>query len=155
MCCSNIVIDYRFTRVCILWVLPCYIYVLVRFIENAELGWMSQNAIVRPFPNCNNLLTDEQIKNIHLSVSIASAVCLLVITFILLLLIFYKTYKTTLQWLFLYLTITTVIQEACMTMDFEHQFQYSEQEIFCKCITFASLPLWVMTARLHANWVCG
>ena len=77
---------------------------------------MSQNAIVRPFPNCNNLLTDEQIKNIHLSVSIASAVYLLVITLMLLLLIFYKTYNSTLQRLFLYLTIVTVIQEACMTM---------------------------------------
>ena len=96
------------------------------------------NATVRPFPNCSNLLTDEHIQHIHLSVSIASAVCLVVITFILLLLIFYKAYTSTLQRLFLYLTITTVIQEACMTMDFEHQFQYSEQETFCKCIIFVS-----------------
>ena len=111
---------------------------LVLFIEKCRARMNEPNATVRPFPNCSDLLTDEQIKNIHLSVSIASAVCLVVITFILLLLIFYKTYKTTLQRLFLYLTITTVIQEACMTMDFEHQLEYSEQEIFCKCITFVS-----------------
>ena len=95
-------------------------------------------ATVSPIPNCNDSLTDVQLKHIHLSVSISSAVCLLLITFVFLLLIFYKAYTTTLQRLFIYLTITTVIQEASMTMEFEHQFKYSGQETFCKCITLIS-----------------
>lgn len=44
---------------------------------------------------------------------------------ILLLFIFYKTYKTTLQRLFLYLTITTVIQEAWMMIGFATQVKCS------------------------------
>ena len=95
-------------------------------------------ATVSVIPNCNDSLTDVQIQHVRLSVSISSAVCLVIITFIFLLLIFYKAYTTTLQRLFLYLTITTVIQEASMTMEFEHQFQYSGQETFCKYIIIIS-----------------
>ena len=57
---------------------------------------------------------------------------------IILLLKFYKAYTSTLQRLFLYLTIVTVIQEACITMNVEHQFQYNGQETFCEWIRIVS-----------------
>ena len=47
------------------------------------------------------------------------------LTSILLLVVFYKTYKTTLQQLFLCLTITTVIQEAWTMIGFATQFECS------------------------------
>ena len=87
--------------------------------------------------NCSNF-TLQQFEHVNLSRSIASAVCLVVITLILLLLIFYKAYTSTLQCLFLYLTIVTVIQEACITMNVEHQFQYNGQETFCEWIGIVS-----------------
>ena len=53
----------------------------------------------------------------------------------LLLLIFHKAYTSTLQRLFLYLTILTVIQEACATVSYYTiQFEYSEHETFCDVI---------------------
>ena len=87
--------------------------------------------------NCSNF-TLQQFQHINLCRSIASAVCLVVITLILLLLIFYKAHTSTLQRLFLYLTIVTVIQEACITMNVEHQFQYNGQETFCEWIGIVS-----------------
>ena len=74
-----------------------------------------------------------------LSGSISSAVCLVVITLILLLLIFYKAYTSTLQRLFLYLTIFTVIQEACLTVGYATQFEYSDQETLCNVITIVTM----------------
>ena len=72
---------------------------------------------------------------IRLTGSIASAVCLVVITSILLLLIFHKAYTSTLQRLFLYLVITTVIQEACETVGYNTiYFEYSGHKTFCDMI---------------------
>ena len=71
----------------------------------------------------------------RLTGSITSAVCLVVITSILLLLIFHKAYTSTLQRLLLYLTITTVIQEACETVGYYTiRFEYGEHETFCDMI---------------------
>ena len=72
---------------------------------------------------------------IRLTGSIASTLCLAVITLILLLLIFHKAYTSTLQRLLLYLMIFAVIQEACMTAGYTTQFEYSEHEIFCDMIS--------------------
>ena len=72
---------------------------------------------------------------VRLTGSIASAVCLAVISLILLLLVFYKAYTTTLQRLLLYLTIITVIQEVCLTVNCATQFEYSEHETFCDVIS--------------------
>ena len=72
---------------------------------------------------------------IRLAGSITSTVCLVVITLILLLLIFHKAYNSTLQRLFLYLAITTVIQEACTTVGYATQFEYSGHEKFCDVIS--------------------
>ena len=72
---------------------------------------------------------------VTLAGSIASGVCLAVISSILLLLVFYKAYTTTLQRLLLYLTIITVIQEVCLTVNCATQFEYSEHETFCDMIS--------------------
>ena len=71
---------------------------------------------------------------IHLTASITSAVCLVVITLILLLLIFYKAYNSTLQRLLLYLTIFTVIQEVSMTAGYATEIEYNGHETVCDMI---------------------
>ena len=70
----------------------------------------------------------------RLTGSIAAAVCLVVTTSILLLLIFHKAYTSTLQRLLLYLMIFSVIQEACLTVGYATQFEYSGHESFCNMI---------------------
>ena len=72
---------------------------------------------------------------IKLTGSITSAVCLVVISLLFLLLIFHKTYTSTLQRLLLYLTIITVIQEACLSVGYATQFEYSGHESFCDVIS--------------------
>ena len=72
---------------------------------------------------------------IRLTGGIAATVCLVGITLIFLLLIFYKAYTSTLQRLLLYLTIITVIQEASMTVGYATQFEYSGHETFCNVIS--------------------
>ena len=72
-----------------------------------------------------------QMRDVSLPGRILSPVCLLVIIVILLLLIFYKTYNSTLQRLFLYLTIVTVIQETCLTVGYATQFEYSGHKKIC------------------------
>ena len=84
-------------------------------------------------PNLFNL-TREQLNSVHLTGSIVSTLSLAVITLILLLLIFYKTYNSTLQRLLLYLTITTVIQKVWVTAGYTTQFEYSGHETFCDMI---------------------
>ena len=68
---------------------------------------------------------------IRLTGSIAATTCLGVITLLFLLLIFYKVYTSVLQRLLLYLTIVTVIPEACMTVGYTTQFEYSGHKMFC------------------------
>ena len=65
---------------------------------------------------------------------IVSPVCLVVTTLTLLFLIFHKAYTSTLQRLLLYLTIVTVIQEACLTVGYTTQFEYSGHKKFCDMI---------------------
>ena len=84
-------------------------------------------------PNLFNL-TQEQLNYVRLTGNIVSTLCLAVITLILLLLIFYKTYTSTMQRLLLYLTIIAVIQEVWVTAGYTTQFEYSEHEIFCDMI---------------------
>ena len=90
--------------------------------------------VVHDERNRSNITLAQMIDG-SLSGRIASTVCLVVITLILLLLIFYKAYTSTLQRLLLYLTITTVIQEACTTVGYYTiQFEYGEHEMFCDII---------------------
>ena len=80
-------------------------------------------------------ITLAQMRDVSLPGRIVSPVCLLVIILILLLLIFYKTYTSTLQRLLLYLTIVTVIQEACLTVGYATQFEYSGHKKFCDAMS--------------------
>ena len=72
---------------------------------------------------------------IRLAGSITSSVCLVVASLLFLLLIFHKAYTSTLQRLLLYLMIFSVIQEACLSVGYATQFEYSEHEAFCDMIS--------------------
>ena len=85
-----------------------------------------------------------QMREASLLGRIISPVCLVVITLIFLLLVFHKAYTSTLQRLLLYLTITTVIQEASMTAGYAAQFEFTDQEAFCDVITIVTT--WSATA---------
>ena len=72
---------------------------------------------------------------IRLTGSIAATLCLVVISLILLLLIFHKTYTSTLQRLILYLMIFTAVNEACLSAGYATQFEYSGHKMFCDMIS--------------------
>ena len=101
--------------------------------------------------NCSNLnLTEAQVTSICVSRSTASALCLVVISLILLLLIFHKAHNSTLQRLFLYLTVMTTIQEACsMTLGIELHFESRGNQTFCGVVNFlaqtAALVVYFLT----------
>ena len=82
-----------------------------------------------------DVLNSNSTGTIRLTGSISSTVCMVVITLLFLLLIFYKAYTTTLQRLLLYLMIFTVIQEACLTVGYVTQFEYSVHKTFCNVIS--------------------
>ena len=82
-----------------------------------------------------DVLNSNSTGTIRLTGSISSTVCMVVITLLFLLLIFYKAYTTTLQRLLLYLMIFTVIQEACLTVGYVTQFEYSGHKTFCNVIS--------------------
>jgi len=92
--------------------------------------------------NCTNY-TVEQLKALNLARGIAGAVSLLTVTLILLFLVLYKAYKTTLQRLFVQLTIVTCLHDFSFVLQIEHQFQYHGQEQFCAFVGF--LDMWTST----------
>ena len=92
--------------------------------------------------NCTNF-TGEQLQKLNLARSLSSVMCLLVVMLILLLLIFYKAYKTTLQRLFLYITMTTVLEEIAFSLAIEHQFYYANQSKMC--VFFGFLLEWTVS----------
>lgn len=80
--------------------------------------------------NCTNFTT-HQLKNINLARSLSGILCMVVVMLILVVLLFYKAYKSTLQRLFLYITAATVIEEAAFSLAIEHQFYYPSQDKLC------------------------
>lgn len=80
--------------------------------------------------NCTNFTT-HQLKNINLARSLSGILCMTIVALILVVLIFYKAFKSTLQRLFLYITASTVIEEAAFSLAAEHQFYYSSQNELC------------------------
>jgi len=85
----------------------------------------------------------EQLKALNLARGIAGAVSLLTVTLILLFLVLYKAYKTTLQRLFVHLTIVTCLHDVSFVLQIERQFQYQGQEKFCAFVGF--LDMWTST----------
>ena len=86
---------------------------------------------------CTNF-TQQQLESINLARGVCGLGCLLTASFVLLLLLLSKAYKTTLQRLFIYLTVMTVLLETCLSVQLEHYFQYSHQETFCEVLGFFS-----------------
>lgn len=81
--------------------------------------------------NCTNDTLDELIRD-NLLWSISGMLSFVTTTFILLLLVFYKAYTSVLQRLFLYFTIVTLLQLACIAMNIQLQFAFQGEESFCK-----------------------
>ena len=85
--------------------------------------------------NCTNFTT-HQLKNINLARSLSGLLCMTLVILILVVLVFYKAYKTTLQRLFLYITAATVLEEAAFSLAIEHQFFYAAQNKLCEFYGF-------------------
>lgn len=85
--------------------------------------------------NCTNF-SGEQLQILNLARSLSGVFCLVIVLLILLSLIFYKVYKTTLQRLFLYITMTTVLEEIAFSLAIEHQFYYASQSSMCVFLGF-------------------
>ena len=85
--------------------------------------------------NCTNF-TGEQLQRLNLARCLSGIFCLIIVSLILILLIFYRAYKTTLQRLFLYITATTILEEIAFSVSIEHQFYYANQDAACTIIGF-------------------
>jgi len=84
-----------------------------------------------------------QLKSVNLARGISGAISLVIVTLILLFLVFYKAYTTTLQRLFVHLTIVTCLHDVSFVIQLEHQFEYHGQKQFCAFVGF--LDLWTST----------
>jgi len=73
------------------------------------------------------------------------------VTVILLFLVLYKAYTTTLQRLFVHLTIVTCLRDVNYVFQIEHQFEYYGQEQFCAFVGF--FDLW--TASMVYIFIIG
>ena len=67
----------------------------------------------------------------------------MIVTSILLFLVLYKAYATTLQRLFVHLTVVTCLHDISFVIQIEHQFEYHNQMQFCAFIGF--LDTWTGT----------
>ena len=85
--------------------------------------------------NCTNL-TEKQLKVANLIVVVTSVLCSVFATIILLLLLCQKSYSSTLQRLFLYLLVDTVIVEVVYASNLEHQYHYQGQAQVCVWVAF-------------------
>ena len=89
-----------------------------------------------PYINCTNL-TDSEFRQLPLARGVTAAICLLLCIITLILIIITKTYKSTLQRLFLYLTLSTVAYLAVVALHIEHYFNFkSPRFTLCKAIGF-------------------
>ena len=89
-----------------------------------------------PYINCTNL-TDSEFHQLPLARGVTAAICLLLCIITLLLIIITKTYKSTLQRLFLYLTLSTVAYLAVLALHIEHYFEFKSPNLtLCKAIGF-------------------
>lgn len=96
--------------------------------------------------NCTND-TQEELMHDNLSWSISGMISFLLTFIIFLLLVFYKAYTSILQRLFLYFTVVTLLQLACIAMNIELQFDFEGEEGFCKWLGFIQHWAYMM------NWL--
>ena len=85
--------------------------------------------------NCTNF-TEDDFNTFNISRGASGGVCTLVAVGVLLLLVCNKIYRSPLQRMFLYLTTTTILLEAFLTLQIERQFHYPGQEQFCSALGF-------------------
>lgn len=96
--------------------------------------------------NCTNE-TLEDLKRDNLSWSISGMLSFVLTFVVFLLLVFHKAYTSLLQRLFLYFTIVTLLQLACIAMNIELQFSFEGEEAFCKWLGFIQHWAYMM------NWL--
>ena len=84
---------------------------------------------------CLNLTKDEWI-SINLTYSVNGAVCFVISSVIVLLLLISRSYHTLLQRLFLYLMVVTAVRQLTNAISIEHQLNYSQQEMVCTWIGY-------------------
>lgn len=87
--------------------------------------------------NCTNL-TVKHLINMNLSRGVTAAVCVLILTILLVALCLSKAYISVVQRLFLYLITATLACEVCLAATLEHQFQYRHQSKVCSALGFAT-----------------
>ena len=85
--------------------------------------------------NCSEF-TEEQLKVANLIAGVTASVCGVFVTIIFLFLLCQKSYSSTLQRLFLYLLVDTVVVEIVFTCILEHQYEYKGQEQVCVWLAF-------------------
>ena len=85
--------------------------------------------------SCTNT-PDGELEARNLSRSVSAMICAFITMTVLVALFLSKAYKTTLQRLFLYLTITVLIQLICISMNIVLQFEFEIREDLCKYIAF-------------------
>ena len=100
---------------------------------------MEFEAIPPPFTNCSNI-TEQNLKNLALTRGITGLVCfvLCLITLIteLVLACRRRKFRTILHRLFIYLTISTAVYLAVLSLHIEHYFEYPFRHKFCIAIGF-------------------
>ena len=97
--------------------------------------------------NCMGNETLDELVRDNLLWSISGMVSFSLTFVILLLLVFHKAYTSILQRLFLYFTIVTLLQLACIAMNVELQFDFEAGLSFCKWLGFTQHLVYVM------NWL--
>lgn len=85
--------------------------------------------------NCSDFFTQEQFKHLALARGVAASVCLGAILFTLGLILGRRAYRSLLQRLFLYLTISTAAQLLFVTLQIEHAVKYDHDHA-CGAIGF-------------------
>jgi len=88
---------------------------------------------------------------INLARGISGAILLLTVASILLFLVLYKAYTSTLQRLLVHLTIVTCLHDVSFVLQLEHQFEYYGQKQFCAFVGF--LDMW--TSTMVHNFIIG
>ena len=87
------------------------------------------------FLNCTNLSQNE-LESINVARGVSGFVCAMISIIMICLLLFYKSYKSVLQRLFLVFTVDTVILEILLGLQIEHRFKYQGQDQFCTALGF-------------------
>ena len=93
--------------------------------------------------NCTDLSL-AQLRGKNLAISLSAFICFLVTLVIFVLLLLYRTFKSLLQRLFLYLTAVILVHLGFISLDIQLQFNFKNGDLLCKIQGF--LRSWTATA---------